>query len=147
MNQTTECVDVCVLRRMAWHPTVWRKNWRLPRTGGASGPSGRPALAHVEEEWWHRRDTASNRGQSVWEQKHTRKIKSPLFSLDIQMHVLLYLSYIIPPNVCLSCLERKSLLGRTIWPVQELPRNIIFATRRWVTDFQLISHHFVWHLY
>lgn len=59
------CICLCVFRRMAWLPTVWRRSWRWPHTGGGSGPSGQPALVPVEGGWWHRRDTASNRGQSI----------------------------------------------------------------------------------
>lgn len=39
--------------------------------------------------------------------------------------------------VCFPLTERKLLLGRTIWPVLELPRNIISVTPRWVMDFFL----------
>lgn len=43
---------------------------------------------------------------------------------------------VISPNVCFVSKERKLLLGRTTWPVQEQLRNIISATLKWVTAFQ-----------
>lgn len=95
---------VCVFRRMVWHPTVWRKNWRWPRTGGASGPSGQLALAHVVEEWWHRRDTASNRGQSVWLQNYKL-----LLTAYPNAHAVISLIYY--SSKCLSFTSRKKVVA------------------------------------
>lgn len=105
-------VCMCVLRRTAGPPTVWRRKWKWPRTGGASGPSGQPARAHVEEEWWHRRDTASSRGRSVWAHAHTHitlKFKACLptwFPNACAVVPFIYYS-----SKCLSFMSRKKMVA------------------------------------